>query len=71
METGLVTFTSSYSIALDMLQETLAQANILPPLSAPEGRGQAYDKFLSIYHHLLDGGPQAGSSPGETLDKVA
>jgi hypothetical protein len=69
--TILEAFKSSYVSALKQLQETLAQANILPPLSEPEGNGKAYAKFLAIYQNMLGEGSQAGTPSGETLDSVA
>lgn len=70
-EALLETLKSSYASALAALQETLAEAATLPPLSEPEGRGQAYAKFLSIYNNLLEGAPRDEPLNAETLDTVA
>jgi len=44
-----------FQTAMDTLKEGLNQADILPPLSEPEGRGKAYAKFLAIYQQLGGG----------------
>ena len=70
VEALLEALKSSYASALHPLQEALAEATILPPLSEPEGKGQAYAKFLAIYNELLTGEPQDETPGGETLDTV-
>lgn len=57
---------SVYQKALASLKEGLDQTDILPPLSEPEGQGQAYAKFLAIYQHL-----RGGDNPEENQGKSA
>ena len=70
VEALLEALKSIYASAFDTLKEALAEATILPPLSEPEGKGQAYAKFLAIYNELLTGAPPGEISGGETLDTV-
>jgi len=43
---------SSFSGAMDDLTTAVSAANVLPPLSEPNGNGVAYDKFLAIYNEM-------------------
>jgi len=43
---------SSFSGAMDDLTTAVSTANVLPPLSEPNGNGVAYDKFLAIYNEM-------------------
>ncbi|GAG28055.1 unnamed protein product [marine sediment metagenome] len=37
---------------MDDLTTAVSAANVLPPLSEPNGNGVAYDKFLAIYNEM-------------------
>lgn len=55
---------------MDDLKQSVADSQALPPLSPPQGNGQAYAKFLGVYTAMLDGTgstPQA-ETPGETFE---
>jgi hypothetical protein len=43
---------SSFSGAMVELTTAVSAANVLPPLSEPNGNGIAYDKFLAIYNEM-------------------
>ena len=63
---------SSFQEALDGLITAINEAEILPPISGPNGNGVAYDKFLAIYNGLSNVEP-TNNEPGETdsLDMLA
>ena len=43
---------AAFSTAMDDLTEALSGSAVLPELSEPNGKGVAYDKFLSIYNEM-------------------
>lgn len=51
---------SSFTAALTTLEEDLGSLDVLPELSGPEGRGAAYEKFLSIYQAMSGAQPDPG-----------
>lgn len=61
--------TQAFQDAIKNLQGQFDSAQVLPPLSGPNGNGGAYQKFLSILDALNGGVAQAAGSTG--VDTVA
>ena len=55
MEDALAALQASFDEALSSLLENLQGSLHLGEPSPPNGKGVAYEKFLAIYHELLDG----------------
>jgi hypothetical protein len=63
---------AAFSTAMDDLSEILSNANILPELSAPNGNGVAYEKFLAIYNEMMTSrDPVDSPSNSDRLDTSA
>jgi len=43
---------TTFAAGMQELTEAISGVSILPPLSEPEGKGGAYDKFLAIYNQM-------------------
>ncbi|NND69289.1 MAG: hypothetical protein HKN19_16985 [Halioglobus sp.] len=65
-EPSLAAFAESFSALLDNLQSNLtSEAQVLPEISAPNGNGAAYEKFLAILEQINE--PDSTTTP-ETTD---
>ena len=57
---------------LDDLEASLAQLSLLPPLSEPNGKGVAYERFLKMYNEMIgvdeNADDEASSLPGDGIE---
>jgi len=53
-EQFIMDLTAAFELKLNELMMRLSEVKVLPDLSEPEGNGQSFQKFLTIYNGLLE-----------------
>jgi len=59
----------AFETELQKLETSLSDVHVLPELSAPQGNGKAYEKFLAIYNDLR--GQTGAEAPAPIVDATA
>ena len=59
----------AFEAELQKLETALSDVHVLPDLSAPQGNGKAYEKFLAIYNDLR--GQASAETPEPIVDATA